>query len=358
MKQHHRQGKKKSVIVHKNKHSTSSTTHEPPKRFRRSSTSSSSSSSSSSEDRPNFYPPFTPCPQIPQNVLGVESPSKEIVTPCPGMEWISAVTGERYIYQGCNWIKEPTPASIQQEKPPSIVVGTTTPADDLPNPLSGQGWININTGLIYVFQDGAWRMIQPNGKEGPRGPAGPRGPPGLQGPAGNQGPNGEEGPVGPRGPRGDRGPVGPQGPPGRVVTPGIRLSFEAGEKEVPKDNELGLNTDSLIFVGCESSEYTVDDKSIVISDPGTYMLVYSLTVNKVGESNNCMIQVKVNNNEVTSQACSLSNGTGLINGSSVFKAEAESILSFVNLVDTISIKQFSVQDKIITGSISLVKISN
>lgn len=67
----------------------------------------------------------------------------------------------------------------------------------------------IENMVVSEFEE--FRIVGPQGEQGPQGEVGPQGPQGEQGLQGEVGPKGEQGEIGPMGPQGPQGEMGPQG---------------------------------------------------------------------------------------------------------------------------------------------------
>ena len=87
---------------------------------------------------------------------------------------------------------------------------------DIPTPVNGDEWINVNNGQRWIYQAGYWQL-EPNSGTGVTGPQGATGQTGSQGPQGAMGQTGTQGPQGATGQTGSQGPQGATGPSSSLV---------------------------------------------------------------------------------------------------------------------------------------------
>ena len=155
-----------------------------------------------------------------------------------GDVWITQDNSHGWFWDGTQWIDMgPFQGPAGAVGPPGPVgppgmginfEGTVPTQADLPaGAAEGDMWVADDTGIGYVWSEGAWVpagvMRGPPGMTGPQGPPGPPGAdstvPGPEGPEGPPGPQGEQGADSTvPGPPGPPGPDGPQGPPGGQAT--------------------------------------------------------------------------------------------------------------------------------------------
>lgn len=157
----------------------------------------------------------------------------------------------------------------------------------------------------------------PVGPMGPRGPRGPQGPRGLQGPQGKEGlpgcrgpqgvtgpqgcpgiqgiagPTGPQGFPGPRGVTGATGPQGPQGPMGNTGPAGesaLLPQFASGGmysysgKQLCSQDALPFDISNIQCGVCVSDDY----ESLIIRQPGTYMVEFGMLVSNMPCVGDCI----------------------------------------------------------------------
>jgi len=146
-------------------------------------------------------PVGAPGPQGPEGQTGLQGEGLEGPQGPPGIQGSQGTTGAQGPRGECG--------------PPGVGVclkGTVPTSADLPMGCNavGDAWITADTGDLWMWNGCVWVDLGPV--------RGPQGPPGLQGVQGPEGATGSQGPVGVEGGRGVQGPAGLEGPVGPAGT--------------------------------------------------------------------------------------------------------------------------------------------
>jgi hypothetical protein len=111
----------------------------------------------------------------------------------------------------------------------------------------------IENMVVSEFEE--FRIVGPQGEQGPQGEVGPQGPQGEKGEVGPQGPVGEQGPEGPMGPQGEQGPQGEKGDQGEMGPMGPQ-GEQGPEGPAGKD---GKDFDPAMLEGFATEEFVKNE---------------------------------------------------------------------------------------------------
>ena len=171
----------------------------------------------------------------------------------------------------------------------------------------------------------------PQGEIGPQGPQGEIGPQGPQGEVGPQGPQGLQGEVGPQGPQGEIGPQGLQGEVGPQGPAGVIANYADFYAIMPPDNAATVaeGTDVSFPQDGPTSASTITrqtDSSFILSDIGTYMIQFQVSVTEPGQ-----LVLTLNDVELPYTVVGRATGTSQLVGISLVSTTSEnSILTVRN----------------------------
>ena len=164
------------------------------------------------------------------------------------------------------------------------------------------------------------------------GPTGPTGPPGETGPTGltgadstvpgPAGPTGETGPTGPSGPTGADstvpGPTGPTGATGATGPAGGVIAFADFFALMPPDNAATVASGTDVFFpqdGPSSGAGGIerfDDNEFVLVEPGTYQVMFNVSVDEAGQ-----LVLRLNGVDLAYTVVGRATGTSQIGGTSL-----------------------------------------
>jgi hypothetical protein len=166
----------------------------------------------------------------------------------------------------------------------------------------------------------------PPGPEGDTGATGPAGPAGadstIPGPTGPTGPPGETGPIGPAGADSTvAGPTGPQGATGNTGptgAPGGVIAFADFFALMPPDNSATVASGTDVFFpqdGPSSGAGGIqrfDDNEFVLVEPGTYQVMFNVSVDEAGQ-----LVLRLNGVDLAYTVVGRATGTSQIGGTSL-----------------------------------------